>query len=74
MYLVSYKYTPLLKDQTNQAPNQTDYEFKVKQWHKDIKNQIKLEEQRLISIKGLHTNRYRTRKETAVYETKYERG
>ena len=71
---IIYKYSPLLKNRRHQVPNQSDYKSKVDKWQEHVENQIELEEQRLISIKRLHTVRYSTRDETAVYKTKYERG
>ena len=58
----------------HQAPGQTGYKSKVDQWLENVEKQIKLEEQRLISVKRLHTIRYRNQNETDVYKTKYERG
>ena len=67
-------YKPLLKDRRHQALDQADYKSKVDQWVEDVEKQIELEEQRLISVKRLHTIRYRTENETDVYKTKYKRG
>ena len=73
-YLISFKYSSLLKDQRHQASDQNDYKFKIDQWRENVEKRIALEKQRLISIKTLHTTRYCYRNETAVYKTKYERG
>ena len=58
----------------HQAPGQTGYKSEVEQWLKNVEKQIELEQQRLISVKRLHTIRYRNENETDVYKTKYERG